>query len=219
MFSLVIQTIAKVLADISGEFWSALAGAFFGAATAYYFQRTSEKQKRLDEQHGAILRAQLSLIGQFNTLKNIQVQLLDPFRKDPEREYKMVMMFQASSALAVNYDALAFLLDTKWANLVGDIHVAERCYQTSVGALSMRNDAVRQLHARSELQAFDPVTGNSRIKADPRDAKSVKDLTDGLFNSVDDSVLKIDAAIKELKKAGKAVFPKKRFLSLEDAKK
>jgi hypothetical protein len=208
--------LSQFWAASSGEFMSALAGAFFGALAAWYFQQRTEWQKSRDEQHGAIVRAQLALISYLNTLRNIQTQHLAPFRSDPDREKKMVMFFQAPSHLSIDFNALSFLLMTDHPNLVQDLYLAERSYQTAISSLELRNKAVEKMHAQSQLQTMEE-SGRCIIKVDPRATKLVRDTTDSLFGSVDDAAGKCDSGIKGLKKIGKELFPKKRFLSYEEA--
>jgi len=72
------------------EFIAAVAGVFFGAMVTFFPERHKENKKRVDEQHGAIVRTQLALIGQLNTISNIRKQYLNPLRDDPQREARLI---------------------------------------------------------------------------------------------------------------------------------
>lgn len=200
------------------DFLSALAGAFFGALAAYWFQQSSDKLKQRDAEHGALIRAQLALLGRLNTLQNIQQQFLEKHRADPRRATNMPMFHQAETSLPIDFDSLTFLLLTDHADLVNVLHLADRCYATSITTLAMRNEAMERMHSQGQPVDFDMKTGQGKIVADARHIKLVMDLTEALYESVDDSVKKCDAVIKEIKKVGKVIFPKKKFLSLETVK-
>jgi hypothetical protein len=200
----------------SGEFISALAGAFFGAWAAYYLQRESENRKEKDARHGAILQAQLALVTQLNTLQNIQKQWLDKFRSDPERAMKMWRFYQAASTLEIDFKSLAFLLDGEHAGFVAELHVVDRCYKTAMDALEVRNKEYERLRDHSEVVGGSLATGQFELRADIRDIKMLRDATDSLFESVDDAERKCSQAIKDLKTVGKKVFPKRKFLRQTD---
>jgi hypothetical protein len=196
----------------AGEFTAALGGAFFGAWAAYALQQWSEKRKESDERHGAILQAQLALVTKLNTLRNIQTQWLNKFRTDQHRVYKMWRFYQAGSTLEIDFKSLAFLLDGEQASFLAELHVVDRCYKTAMDALEVRNKEYERLRDRSQVVDANMETGEFGIHADPRDVKMLKDATDSLFKSVDDAEKKCAQAIKDLKAAGKKVFPGRKFL-------
>jgi len=212
------STIAKFWDANSGEFISALAGAFFGALAAYWFQRFSEKKKQADTNHAAILRAQLALISQINILENFRRQTLDPLRNDPERFLKMLLTYRANNCIAVDYESLSFLLDSNNATLLLQVQVAERGYQSAMDAIDERNLTMKDIRAHSDVAKANMETGQFTVRADPRDIKLLKDNTDALYSSVDHAEKICGEVIAELNKVGKHVFPKRRFLSLEEKK-
>ncbi len=203
----------------SGEFVSALSGAFFGALAAYWFQRWSEGKKSADANHSATLAAQLALISQLNIIENFRRQHLDPLRNDTAREFKMLLVYKPSSHLSVNFESLSFFLAAKEPNILMQIQVAERCFYSAMDAIDVRNQSMRELHARSDVEKADISTGHFTVKADPRDIKLLKDNTSALYTSMDDAEAKLSEAIRELKAAGKKLYPKRHFLSVEMASK
>lgn len=212
-------TVCSFWSTNSGEFISALAGAFFGALAAYWFQRWSEKKKDADSNHAAILKAQLALISQINVVENFRRQHLDPLRNDPARDFKMLLVYKPTSHLSVDFDSIAFFLAKKDPNILMHVQVAERCFHSAMDAIDARNETMREMHSRSDVQRADIETGHFTIKADPRDIKLLRDNTAALYHSVDYAEEKLSEAIVGLKKAGKAIFPKRHFLSIEFASK
>ncbi|HEV2329336.1 MAG TPA: hypothetical protein VGY56_11175 [Verrucomicrobiae bacterium] len=102
--------------------------AFFGATCAMSFQRWKENKKRMDDEHGALVRCQMVLIAQLNTVCNIKEQHLDPFRNDPDRAKKLNNFRMCDAGLRVAYDSLSFLLTKKNPTLLLDVHSAEQSY-------------------------------------------------------------------------------------------
>ena len=199
------------------SFFTGLIGAIFGACVAYCSDWLKEQRKKRNEQHGAIVRTQLALIGQFNTINNLKQQYLDQFRNDPQREAKLIRFEMQDAHLRVAYDPIAFLLMTKTPSLVLEVHSAEQSYFSAMEALTARNQAFEKIHARSELEKLNQQTGQSTILVkDPRDIVLLKHTTENLYTTVDTAMDRLALQIKELQKAGKSLYPKKRFLQIED---
>jgi hypothetical protein len=203
--------------------WTALltglVGAIFGACIAYFSDWLKEWRKRRNEQHGAIVRTQLALIGQFNTIRNLQKQCLDPLRDDPARVQKLIHFEMQDANLRVPYDSIAFLLSTDNPTLVLEIHAAEQAYLSALEGLRARNQAFNKLHSNSTLEAIDPKTGKCTVVShDPRDIKLLEDTTALLYDTVDRARERLELQIKDLHKAGKALYPKRKFLQIAGEK-
>ena len=109
---------------------------------------------------------------------------------------------------------MSFILMSPHADLISQIHTAETSYLTAMDALKMRNEAFQTLHSKSALQQMDEA-GHCVLRADRRDIKLLKDVTDALFESVDDACKKCEEAVSNIRQTGKNIFPRKRFLSFE----
>ncbi len=218
-FWIFLNLLADFFSKSSGEFFAAMTGAFFGAACAFWFERSKEKEKKQADECGAIMRSQLALIGQLNTLNNIKEQHLDLFRKDPIRERKLIQFHMTDASLRVPYDSISFLLTTKNPTLVLDVQSAEQSYISAMECLTLRNDAYEKLHKNSKLEKMDNQSGQCSVRVeDLRDLKLLKDLTDALYTSVDNASVRIESQIKELFNAGKLLHPKKNFLQIAGKK-
>jgi hypothetical protein len=214
-----LQHLFGLLSANSSVFITAMTGAFFGAVSAYWSERFKEKRKRQTEEFGAIIRTQMALIGQLNTVSNVKKQFLDPLRDDPLRERKMIAFDMTTTPLRVNYESIAFLLNSEDPNLVHEIHAAEQSFCSAMEVLDTRNRAYEKLHEKSQLEKFDPLTGQCTIAVtDPRAIKLVKDYTDALFVGVDRACERLSTQVAELYKAGKRLYPKKKFLKIAGEK-
>lgn len=198
------------------EFIAAVAGVFFGAVVTFFLERHKENKKRIDEQHGAIVSAQLALIGQLNTVSNIRKQHLNPLREAPQREAKLISFHMTENPMRVTFDSIAFLLMEKDPDLVMQIHSAEQTFLSAVDALKIRNDAYEKLHRNAMIESMDE-TGKCRlIVKDPRDVKLLKDTTNNLYDAVDKACERCETQVAGLFKAGKKLFPGKTFLKCAD---
>lgn len=210
-----LQSVTTFFEKNAGELVSALAGAFFGAIAAYWFQRYLEKSKQKDANHAGIMRAQLALISQLNTIENYRRQHLDPLRHDSERDRKLLLTYRTTRCLEVNYEALSFLLESNNANSLMRVQVAERAYWAAIEAIDERNQTMRRLHERAAVENADLATGQFTVRADPRDIKLLRDNTDSLYGCVDHAEKYLADTIAELRRVGREIFPKRKFLLLE----
>lgn len=214
-----IGTLVDSLTQNAGACVASMFSAFFGATCAMSFQRWKEKQKRIEDEHGAIVRCQMVLVGQLNTISNLKEQYLDPLRNDPNREKKLINFRMSDAGLRVAYDSLSFLLTTENPTLLMDVHSAEQSYISAMECLQWKNEAYEKIHGNSTLERIDPTTGAcAAILKDPRYLLQLKFLTDALYKSVDNAEARLDLQIKELQKAGKLLHPKKKFLQIAGRK-
>jgi len=214
-FHSVLTKAYELLAGHVGVFFTALTGSFFGAVSAYWTERAKEARKKRIEQHGAIVRSQMALISQLNTIGNIQKQHLNPFREDPNRAAKLITFQMSDTSLRVAYDTLAFLLMEKNTNLVLEVQAAEQSYLSAMEVLATRNEAQDILHKNSKIESFDQQTGACKIVVqDPRNIKMVVDFTNALYSATDMACERLTLQIQELEKAGKTLYPKKKFLKI-----
>jgi hypothetical protein len=202
------------MANESSHIAGSCLAAFFGATCAMSFQRWRENQKRITEEHGAIVRCQMALIAQHNTLSNIKEQYLDLYRNCPARERKLIHFRMCDAGFRVTYDSLSFLLTKSNPNLLLDVHSAEQSYISSLEVLVWRNEAYVKIHENSTLENIDPKTGACFVALkDIRDLVQLKTLTDALYKTIDNACDRLDLQTKELEKAGKLLYPKMKFLS------
>jgi hypothetical protein len=203
----------------SVAFWTGFVGIIFGACIAYFSDWLKESRRKRNDQHAAIMCAQLALISQFNTIENLDEQHLARFRQDQQRERKLISFDMHDTNLRVDYHAVSFLLTTNNPTLVLDVHAAEQSYLSVMDALKLRNDAFAKLHTNSQVQNFDPQTGHCSIAVkDPRDLKLLEDMTNALYTAIDRAKERLPLQVKELHNAGKLLYPKRKFLQVAGKK-
>jgi hypothetical protein len=193
------------------DIWLGLFGVILGACLAYAGDALKERRKTHNEQHKAILRSQLALIGHLNTLTIIKKDYLDPARESHEREKQLIRYRMEDTNWRVPYDSIAFLLITKNPNIVLAVHSAEQTYISAMHALEARNQAYEQLHASSKLEGMDPNTGQCILTADRRHIHLLKLTTDSLYTTVDTAIGRLTTEIKELYDTGKFLYPDRSY--------
>jgi hypothetical protein len=214
-----IGEMADAFSRNAGACLASLFSIFVGATLAMSFQRWKENQKRMDEEHGAIVRCQMVLIAQLNAVCDIKEQHLDPFRNDPERAKKLINFRMCDAGLRVAYDSLSFLLTKKNPNLLLDVHSAEQSYLSAMGCLTWKNDAFEKMHNNSTLEKSDSKTGAvTVVLKDQRDLMQLQFLTDALYKAIGTACDKLELRVKELEKAGELLYPKRKFLKFEGRK-
>ncbi|HEV2329337.1 MAG TPA: hypothetical protein VGY56_11180 [Verrucomicrobiae bacterium] len=74
------------------------------------------------------------------------------------------------------------------------------------------------MHDNSTVEKSDP-SGAVIVKLkDPRDLMQVQFLTDALYKAIGTACEKLELQVKELEKAGKLLYPKKKFLEIAGRK-
>ena len=210
---------------ISGEllthgvaFASAAMGALLGSLSAYLLGRRQQRADKRDEQYGATLMAQYSLMSQWNILEGIRRQHLEPLREDPNRAMKLAIYYAPSLHHRVPFEGIAFITRTKEPNLLQVVHIAEQSFHTATEALSIRNGLLQDFYKNPavERERFDPDTGRALIRADPKDVFFIRQATDVLYRHVDSALPKLKAAAESLEKFIKSEFKGARALRMEE---
>jgi hypothetical protein len=185
-----------------GELVAALAGAVAGSFTAYWLQRGTEKRRERNENRAAIVRAQVALIAQLNTLQILWQQYFLPVLNDSERETKIGMIWFVQCDPLVDVGTLSFLVTRKTPNIPFDVHLAQRSFISAMDALRERNSQYEQIFQRGETHAINPNTGQSLIRADPRAILNYRAATDAIYNLFPAAIARSEAMTTELKRIG-----------------
>jgi hypothetical protein len=210
------STCLEVSPTIWGELFSALAGAFFGALAAYWFQLTSEKKKDAENNYRAIIRAQIALVTQRNTLKSLDDQHLEQHRNDPERHMKMGIYTLDVFDQIVEADSLSFLARPSDVVVILDVHLSQRQYLSAINALRNKNEAYERVLMKSELGGINETQRKASIRPDPREAMLLQQKTDTLYQMITEARKQNDEAFVKLRAIGKKIFPKRCFISVTD---
>jgi hypothetical protein len=116
-----------------------LVAAFYGAKYAFEFQRKKdiEEQKRKD-----LVAANITifnLMRMANSLLVFRKQVIDPFRGKPTVLLEIpAVLHTVGEDIKITPDSLYFLLKTKERNLLGEILIEERRYNTAIQCIEER---------------------------------------------------------------------------------
>lgn len=195
-----------------GDFVLAGFGAFFGALAAYWFERWKDRQEDADANHAAVLRAQMILICNVNSLAGLKRDFLDHYRDMPDRERQMALFYQMMNTDAVDVGSLSFFLDGSDPNLLLDLHLASKSYMNAADAIRIRNIEFERFAATADIHEFDLETGKLGGMVSLPRLKILKDATDSVFDCVDKALAKNERAVESLRQAAKPHFPKRKLL-------
>jgi hypothetical protein len=208
---LLLQFVSKNLSD----FVTGASGAFLGALSAFLFEKWRDQRAVRDQQHSAIMRAQMVIIYQINSLENMRRGFLEPFRNLPNRETLMPTFWHSTNRVVVDIEALSFFLNEGRPDILIDIYLADLGYQGAVDSVRMRNDLLRDLHSTANVVGFDQQSRMATLTVDIPRAALVKDATDEMFESIDKALRHNRQVFATFRSAAKDVFPKRKFLVTE----
>ena len=208
---LLLQFVSKNLSD----FVTGASGAFLGALSAFLFEKWRDQRAVRDQQHSAIMHAQMVIIYQINSLENMRRGFLEPFLNLPNREALMPTFWHSTNRVVVNIEALSFFLNEGRPDILIDIYLADLGYQGAVDSVRMRNDLLRDLHSTANVVGFDQQSRMATLTVDIPRAALVKDATDEMFESIDKALRQNRQVFATFRSAARDVFPKRKFLSAE----
>jgi hypothetical protein len=208
------QILLAVGNALSGNFISALAGAFFGAVSAYWFQQKSERTKVREENHAALVRTLYGLAALTNSIKGLEMHHLDEFRSNKNR-YALLQHFFQAEAEEFPVKDLAFLLTTSYADIYGRICIAQLAYRTTCGVLRKRNEEYDSVFKEGEnVREMDIETGCCKVSVTSLQIRKLKNLTDSLYESTADTSEQLKKAFNDLRTAGLDLYPGWRILDI-----
>jgi hypothetical protein len=155
-------------------------------------------------------------MSQWNTLENIRQQHLEKFRSDPQRFMKLSLYYPAASPSFVPFADLTFVANSKYPNMLQEIHIAEQSYRSSVDALAIKNGRLEEFYRDPKVshRDFDPATGRSVVVADVKDIFFLQKVTDAVYEQFDKALPRLKTAVLRLEKFIKLTFPKLRALQM-----
>ncbi|HEX5363490.1 MAG TPA: hypothetical protein VFW59_04425, partial [Gallionella sp.] len=96
-----------------------LIAAFVGAWLAFLLTDRAHVRLLKNQNAAAVNQALFTMLRQYNALKNVQDQLVDPVRNDPGKFIKMQSLAPlAYATLHPEFDSLSFLLETEQRGLL-----------------------------------------------------------------------------------------------------
>ena len=151
--------------------------AFIGAWFAFRLERSAKGDDEQEQNYRSLLAAQFALLTHANSLLNIKTRYLDPARNQPDRFIRLPPLIHQSSVTPVDTSALLFLLHGPDPQLLGELSITDAKYETVVNALSQRNSIHHLAQKETEESG----------KAGPRLSTQLQQLTDKLYEVVDEA--------------------------------
>ena len=208
-----------------GEVIASTLGAIAGSFSAYWLQRANENRREKQQKCDAIIRAQVALVSQLNTLSILWLNHLAPLEHVQGRESILRPILTVDFELLVDVDSLVFLVTRKTPAITQTIHLAQLGYKSARDTIRSRNQAISDLadtHQAKEVNAEGVATFHN---ADPRRIYEIKAATDAIYRSVPNAITRCKAAVEELRKIGSERYSNwftrrfsPRFLKVTDVK-
>jgi hypothetical protein len=190
--------------SISSEALSGIIGALVGSISAFALGAGREAFKDYKDRLQLVRRSQFTLIRQRNELKML-VQYMDTVRHLKDRHRKIPRTPLAGQLNQLKAEELDFLLvhgDVSAQELVA-LDLSKAAYVNVRFVNEMRNEAVQKLHETAKLRAFN---GQHMIgEFDQVSYALAAQLTDGLYQALDDAIEKCHASWELLSKANNAL--------------
>lgn len=190
-----------------------LVAAFLGAYCAFSLNDNARARQTVRDQVAAVNRALFVLTRQFNLLRGIQNQVINPVREDDTRFIKMRPSLPLSIGFPkLDMDSLSFLLETEYHNLLLELLIEQERFESALQAMNERS--------RLHLEILQPrmAAGGIMEGVDYSFGKAVEVLghpfvlhmqraTDQAIKLVDDAVDSNLTFAKRFHREMKALFP------------
>jgi hypothetical protein len=198
-----------------------LVAAFYGARYAFQFQKDKEKEdnKKRNVVNGN--SAIFNIMRMTTTLRNIQIQIIDPGRDRPVRFHQMQpTLHLINDDIKINIESLYFLLETDDRNLLGELVTEEARYRSALSAINERSrlhiEEVQPLLERAgiveggdySLARIEEVLGN-------RLYITIQQATEQAINHVDNAVVSLQQVADKLRASLKKVYPDETIIGFE----
>ena len=199
---------------------STLAAAFLGAWYAFSLQDNKNRREQEDRQIAALNLAIFALARKQSKLQNIIDQVLEPWKTNPVRFLMMPPTHDLEKDdIAIDFSALAYLLETKHSNLLGHLAIAVAKYRSAIDALNLRsalhkNDVQTRLEAASTI-GNEPVTlAEIRQALGERLFITLEQATDQAIGAAPRALEHVTDISAQLTNAGRSLFPPGRVIRI-----
>jgi len=157
-----------------------------------------------------------------NVYKNIQDQLINPFRGSHGRHLEIRPLVAALEPIQIDFDALSFLFDSDDRDVLQELDIIQRQIASTVQVIDDRNDLhknhVQPIIEKAGIPIRTLVDGATVESAlGERITHTLVQATNYLIEGVDDIVVSCERAIDQLYKATKKLYPARRVISIKFA--
>ena len=188
---------------------------FLGAGLAFWFQNIRENRKRINQNHGALLKTQALFYQYYEVAYSIKEKFLDKFKDDLNRTAKVQHISFCKSFAQLDYEVLSFILeDKKNADLYANIINAYRKCVSTIDSIEERNHQYRKI-TNGKVESLNPETGQCIVSLSLADLKFLKDFTDIMYREVGQVLVRITEIDKKIQDFVKTNFKKKHALRMQ----
>lgn len=191
-------------------FATSLFGAFFGALGAYWVGRFKEKRDEVKRHHFALLATQYALFSQWHIVENLR-RFLEPHRSHEHRHMRLGKYVHADAEM-VSFEELTFIIDTKDANMLQEIHLAQMSYLQTIKILDKYSAAQEEFEKRHPPVNLDPATKMAKVEVSKDEYNRMKIIVDLLFKTADEAVPKFDEQVRNIHSFVKRHFKNKKAI-------
>ncbi|MDZ4179869.1 MAG: hypothetical protein U1E29_11675 [Coriobacteriia bacterium] len=193
------------------------AGAFLGTFSAYLLESRRRERVESADRYSALVKTQLALGMQLNSLAVIDRQYLDPVRELEDRHMRLVPAHINTTELRVDLPSIAFVAEVDEAEILQRLMLAEESFMTAVEALRLTSERIEQSRYQGAIARgpINPETGEAEAIFDPVAITILKALVDGLYESVEHAIGQQRASLEEVRALMKRLFPSRDALSFE----
>ena len=197
-----------------------LLAAFVGAWLAFRLTDKAHERRTEAANVAAINRALFVVLRQFNAIKNVKDQLIDPARDDPARFINMhALMPLEYGSLRPDFESVSFLLETDKRGLIVDLMLNDR-FHNAIFAVNERS--------RLHLEIVQPLLTQAGVREGGQYPLQAVERALGpqfgphLKRSTEDAITHVDSCSRSLLAFGnhfademKKLYPKNKFIKFE----
>lgn len=207
----ILDAFSEYLSTHGPELFGVVVSTWIGAAAAFRLERFARNREKRTEQLSHGRRAQVSLLGQYEFLKNVRLHYLGPLENHSERWRLLSPMLFFSSPPNVDVQALQYLLESE-PELLHQLVIHDSVVATAAGVARERNTLYDRFKERY-VELGEPLERKDIEQSiGPNITEGLKWLTDNLYYSVDRALVSVRANYQRLTRRLAVEFGEKRPL-------
>jgi hypothetical protein len=197
-----------------------LVAAFYGAKFAFEFQNNKELEAEKNHNIVAVNRAIFTLSRMANNLFLYQKDFINPVRNKQAAFLDLRPTLEMEKELIkLDAEALYFLLDTDFRNLLGEVVIEDERYRAAIDAINIRSNLHLQ-HVQPMLEKAGFKSGITAIVSElelegvlgNRLYSTIKESTDQVIFHVDSTVESLKQVAEKLKDSIKTIYPDEKVI-------
>lgn len=210
--------------DVTKELLPSLAtlfAAFSGAWFAYLLQAKDRDEYQKKKTIASANRVLFSLFQRANALTLIQIDFIDPQRNNPGKHIAMRPILNTDNDV-IDFDIgnLDFLLGTKYEQIVFDLYIEDRRYESAVQLIEHRS----KLHYEEVQPRLEKAGIKNNLEYEKKDFEvalgdllysQLKSSTDDMVYHVDRTASSLVDVKNKLLVALKEMFPNEKFTNFK----